>query len=341
MRLTEYTTIDEILDDLVPVFLNHNGLIPMDWTPARKNVLFSLTDDFTNRLMQLAANLSEKDIEEIYVSPSHYVKAAHKFQNACKNNICDKKVVLSTYMTLCNAAVAGWRMQVKAIQGKLPSMRFLKCTPDVQEQIAYFNSLARAFSEAIYCDDHTIGGDICGPINTDEGILIAREYVRIRPTELFGILDSFRIKSIITYCIYDDISIKVDLIGNLTQCNNMVTSLRKYYIEVIDDNNETHIVNENELQPLIQYLETWLKKVVVHYKNLSEQKKYELLFDCEFYAFKPLMEHYNMAWQPQSYELRDISHSAPRGMELRKKLSMLTEQEEIIQCTKQILDPRL
>ena len=342
MRLTKYKTIDEILEDLVPVFLHHNGLVPMDWTPARKAVMFSLSEDFAERLILLVTNLSQKVIESVYVSPSHFIKAAHNFPNACKSLHYDKQLVLSTYIDLCNAAVIRWNVEANKIAEDVCNFIFSNCTPKVREEIAYLNSLTRAFSEAIYCDDHTIGGDICGPIKYANKTLLVREYKRLRPVELFDLLAEFEIKSIIIYCLYDDNNIAVDLIGNLTQCQNMVNTLQKYYIEVIDEKDQKHIVTEEwQLQRLILYLETWLKRVIVYYKKLSEQKKYELLFQCEFYAFKPLFDYYNMGWVPQSYDIKTSSSEQPKGIKLREKLATLTNKEDIVQCTKAILDPRL
>lgn len=343
MRLIKYSAIDEIIDDLIPVFLNHNGLVPMDWTPARKAVMFSLSEDFADRLIQLNACLSEKDIESIYVSPSHYIKAAHKFQNACKNLQYSKQLVLSTYINLCNAAVIGWNAEVKEIQRKMLNMEFCSCSEKSKEEVAYLNSLIRAFSESIYCDDHTIGGDICGPILTPHGVLIVREYKRLRPIELLSILEEFKIESISTYCIYDDNKdINVDLIGNLTKCDDMVNSLQKYYIEVVDTSNQVHIIREEkQLQMLISYFVTWLKGVISWYNRLSEQEKYKLLFQCEFYAFKPLLDYYNIGWAPQSFEIVDITQKHPNGIKLREQLAMLTNQEDITQCIRKILDPRV
>ena len=341
MRLVKYTSVDEIIDDLIPVFLNHNGLIPMDWTPARKSVMFSLSEDFADRLIVLTAHLSEEDVELVYVSPSHYIKAAHKFQNACKGLSYNNNLVVSTYMDLCNAAVIGWNAEVKAIKRKLPYISFSDCTAKLQEKIAYLNSLARAFSESIYCDDHTIGGDICGPISTAAGSLIVREYRRLRPIELFSILEEFKLKSVVIYCVYCNNYIKVDLIGNLIQCDNMVNTLQKYYIEVVDTNDHTFIVTEEkQVEMLIAYLETWLKKIIVYYKGLHEQEKYRLLFQCEFYAFKPLFEYYNMSWMPQTFEIKDTVQECSSGIRLRNRLSKLTDEKEIAQCVKKILDPR-
>lgn len=340
MRLTEYTTVDEIIDDLIPVFLNHNGTIPMDWTPARKEVMFSLSKDFTNRLMRLNELLTKDSIEHIYVSPSHFIKAAHKFQNACKNLEYDKQVVLSTYLGLCNAAVLGWNVEVKEAKEKLDSTKFMTCSSPIREKVAYLNSLVRAFSESIYCDDHTIGGDICGPIVTSDGYLLVREYKRLRPTELFGFLEDFRITSIVTYCVYTNNEIEVDLIGNLTKCENMVDTLQKYYIKVVDEEGKTHICEESQLQKLIEYMEEWLKRVIKYYKELSEPEKNRLLFQCEFYAFKPLLDNYGIPWPPQSYDISDNKTKTSKGKELREKLKRLTAQEDRVQCVREILDPR-
>lgn len=73
---------------------------------------------------------------------------------------------------------------------------------------------------------------------------------------------------------------------------------------------------------------------------MHEQEKYRLLFQCEFYAFKPLFEYYNMSWMPQTFEIKDTVQECSSGIRLRNRLSKLTDEKEIAQCVKKILDPR-
>ncbi len=341
MRLTKFESVDEILDELVPVFRNHNGLVPMDWTPARKVVMFSLAEDFAGRLTKLTTLLSEKAIKEVYVSPSHFIKTAHKLQIASKRLNFEKEKVVSTYLSMCNSAVIGWKDEAEKINKKCNEIAYIEGGLEFQRKIAYFNSLVRAFSEAVYCDDHTIGGDICGPFSLADGILLVREYKRLRPLELFDVLDQFDISGVISYCVYANNDIKIDLIGNITQCNDMISTLKKCYVEVIDKAGKQFVIStEQQLQDMIDYMEFWLKRVISYYRRLDEREKNELLFKCEFYAFKPLFDYFGMPWKPQTFELKDLTKDKHKGISLREQLQSLTDETQIIQCVKRILDPR-
>ena len=342
MRLTKFNSIDEILEELVWVFINHNGSKPMDWTPARKNVMFSLSEDFTERVFQLDSLIDDLLVENIYVSPSHYIKMAHKFQNACKSLAYSKNDVAKTYLNMCNNAVVRWQRDVKDILISMPEKVFIESSDNNRISVAYFNSLVRAFCEAIYCDDHTIGGDIVGPLDDKNGVLIVRQYIRLRPIELFDIMQEFKYESVISNCIYDDSSdIQIDLIGNLSKCDNMVSSLKSYCIEVIDTNGIKHQVTDENLEEYIEYFERWLTRITSHFQSLTINEQYRIMFDCEFYAIKPLLDKLSIPWVPKSYELKDISQKPPVGITLRNKLATAHNERERIIITKRILDPRL
>lgn len=347
MRTTLYNDIDEILDENISVLLSHNGDAPMDWTPTRQSALFALSGNYPTTILNLCNKVGYDVVHKIRLNPSQYMKSAYKFQIISKTMTYSIEDVSKCYFFLCNCAVLSRQIVIEdgITFYKENRVNFQKSNIYISKLISYINAGLRAYCEAIFCDDHTIGGEIVGPVLVDNKPMIIRDYHRLMtpyaPTEI-AILPVKRVR---TFCTYNCTDIFIDLNGNLQSTQNMVDGLLSYCVEVTDyDNRVQFISSEDELSMLLNQLDKALIAYMTYYKSLDDVKKTELLIDNEYFALQPLFDYAQVDWKTASSSNREYvvdNEYIKINKEKRKKLFEITDVAEREQYAREMLDPRI
>lgn len=345
MQLTLFNTLDELLDSMVEVFLSHNGELPMDWTPKRQTALFNLSVEYPEAIFELCNRLEYEDVKKIELNATQYMKSAYKLQIMTKALSYDINRVADAFLFLCNCSVVARKKFVERTKSELAFLKLETISCDNErKQIGYLNAALRAYSEALYCDDHTIGGEIVGPIETKEGYLMVRDYWRLDPQEVYEEFKDFPYKSIKTYCIYENSDIFVDMNGNLKGNSNISQGLKKYCVVITNKEGAYYTLERGEIDHVTENLEQWLIKMMKAYKIKSYEDKCKMLIFNEYYALKPIFEYVGIEWKSYSRKNCDISASEEYveiNKRNRKKLFELNDEQAIKKYARTMLDPRV
>ncbi len=347
MRLEKFNNVDEVMEYAIKVFMYHAGQSPMNWTPSRQNVYYSLNNTFPKKIMAACDCLPKlgEDNLLLEINPSQYIKATHSFQVSAKTSDIDVNEIVKYFMILVNYGTSLRRYNFQDIIANENYLNFIKLTDKVTKQkVAILNASLRAFSETLYCDDHAVGGDMYGPHYIDgKGTLIVRKYNRLRPIEIYPSLCDLKIKAINTYCIYKDVNIDIDFIGNMICENSMVDSLLYFCIEIVDTDNNSNYIDEQNIDTINLLLEKWLFKIITEYKQMTDEEKKLLVLTCAYYTFKPMFENAKIDWCPTKDEIEIY-------LNFNKNKTKYGESENIVHCknkdevlsiVKDIVDPRI
>lgn len=347
MRITLYNDIDEILDENISVLLSHNGDAPMDWTPTRQSALFALSGNYPTTIFKLCNIIDYDVVHKVRLNPSQYMKSAYKFQIISKSMPYSVEDVSKCYFFLCNCAVLARKIVIEdgIAFYSANSANFLKSDIYTNKLVSYINAGLRAYCEAIFCDDHTIGGEIVGPVLVDGKSMIIRDYHRLISPDMPSGIAVLPIKRVRTFCIYDCTDIFIDLNGNLQSAQNMVDGLLSYCIEVTDCNDKVQFISSpDELSRLLNQLDDALLAYMAYYKSLDNVKKTELLIDNEYFALQPLFDYAQIDWQAASSSNREYvvdNEYIKINKEKRKRLFEITDVTEREQYARDMLDPRI
>lgn len=347
MRTTLYNNIDEILDENISVLLSHNGDAPMDWTPTRQSALFALSGNYPATVLKLCDKVNYEVVHKVHLNPSQYMKSAYKFQIISKSMPYSIEDVSRCYFFLCNCAVLARQMVVE--EGisfyKENALNFRKSDGYTTKLVSYVNANLRAYCEAIFCDDHTIGGEIVGPVLVDGKPMVIRDYHRLMHPDIPTGIAQIPIKRIRTFCIYDCTDIFIDLNGNLQSAQNMVDGLLDYCIEITDYNNRVEFISSiSQLSALLNQFDEALLEYMTYYKSLDDSKRNELLIDNEYFALQPLFDFAQVDWKTASLLNREYvvdNEYIKINKEKRKHLFEIMDIAEREQYARDMLDPRI
>lgn len=349
MRLDIYGSLDEMLDDLAQVVIGRSYGMSMDWTPKRREGLYALSGHFPKIIIDACNKLgySYDLVDKVSLNPSLYLKTAYRFQMITKSLAFDTDEISKCFFYLMNCSVLARKKSVDIYSAFWKNNRSLFSTVNDQSEkrlISFINADLRAYSELIYCDDHSVGGEIVGPIKIDNLNMVVRDYHSFNPGTMEFMPNKIPFKRIRTYCVYDCTDIDVDVNGNLQSCQNMVSGLRRYCIEVEKTNDAIFYVSSIvELAELLKNLDDTIVAFKRYYQSLSKEYQTQLLIDTQYYALRDLFDTAGENWKDSCIANRTFvadSDYLETNKVHRKPFFEIKDEDELWQFTKDMIDPR-
>lgn len=342
MRLNDFKTIDEVVE-IGKIEFNKRSTAPViDWIPSRQNVYSSQCFKYSNMLYEICSKANDNDIINSEMNPSQFIKAAQDFQLSARMARLETEIILSCFMRLANMGMMIKRYNYENYNKNIKKIYFCE-SYEVIKKAKQLNGLLRAFSEAVYFDDHTISGEFYGDLYKDKGKIVVRSYKRLCPKDLCKGFDDFHIRRIQTYCFYEKGQMDFDCLGNIIYVDDIQPIISGFYGEYYLDNGECVILDDVlEIDKLINILEVQLQKVLFSYKHMEESERQQLLLNTAYYAFKPILEILNLEWHPTVDDQRRYVDSLSEKPEFTKvsedRAYTKEEQDEQI---RRIVDPRI
>ena len=180
-----YIDVSEPVGELSDLVFNHFGKTPMGWTGIDKLTEYAHNEQFVERVFELYNYLSSTTDVFMEINPSQYYKIIYKFQLASKSLEVDVDNLTECYFFMANYAIRVYNYCFERIERFVGEHSFVNIVNDRQaKKIALLSASLRSYSETLYCDEHTIAGEIYSPILMQDGIVIAREYRWLNALEL-------------------------------------------------------------------------------------------------------------------------------------------------------------
>lgn len=303
----EYTSVSEPVQELALLVYNHFGKKPMGWTGIDKLTEYAHNEQFAERVFSLNDFLvGTKSIFD-GINPSQYYKIIYKFQLATKSINYDSSKLIQCYLNLANYAIKSYNNLYMDINRKVQECTYMPIESEPNRRtIGYLCALLRSFSESVYCDEHTISGEIISPITVENGFVIVRSYRNLDAYELCPELVESPYKSINIFVKYYNVFLppKTDIVGNLLSSDNYYSHIEGVYVEYIDKTGKIIKCNSiNDIEDIIHYFLTIIPTVVNNYRGLSMQDRLWRKVECEYYAMKPYCDLCGISWRPVPYNL--------------------------------------
>lgn len=341
MRTTEFHDIDEAVNELAVVLANHMGGASLLWGYSKNEALGQVATHYVKTVDYILDNIIE--ISKVNISPIQFLKIAYRYSLASKKIKCDKEKISNNFLSLFNLAVKKQVQIEDYYNTMIIKHSFKECSSADCKLISYINAEIRALSELLYCDEHTIGGQSSGPYKYGKYSLLIHDFLRLCPFELFPQLGLFRIKRIISLCLYDDDTIVSDLYGNVTFSGNPLDTFKGYLIQITFVNNEIAYIDSDKLPWLLDYLDTLIRTINDEYHKMSDYDIWRWTLSCEYYALKPLLDSIHKKWwEFEDQELLSM-YSSKKITEPRddNKATSILEQMDLLEYSKQVIDPRV
>lgn len=345
MRKIEYASVDDVLDEFVPMYLGHFGSMPMSWTTIDKLLEFSISDEYVDASVKLSKYINDAENSLLSINPSQYLKIAYRFQMATKSQKSIYKHSDEIYLLLCNSSVRSRALFDTDIMNKLSSLKFHAELEDSEKRkIAYLNSLIRSYCELLYCDEHTIGGDVFGEYTYDKNAILMRKFNKLRPMEIHKITKDFPYSEIHTYCSYENnIKFSSDIFGNFTNEESYVLKLNAWAIQTIDIDGKSSFLSPNEVDTVIGTLEVWITQLTDLYKRKDRNQIAKIKLLCEYYSFKPLFDKVGGSWRPVYNDISTQEEGNEQNILVaaNRKLTIINGLEQRASYVRELLDPRI
>lgn len=341
MRLSDFTTVDEVVELGKIEFQKRSFAPTINWMPSRQNVYTSQCKKYSKMLLIIGTMASEKDLIEADMNPSQFVKSAQDFQLSARMAGIDEEVILTNFMKLANIGMMLRRHYYAFYCQKIKNIE-LSLESEIVAKAKQLNGLLRAYSETVYFDDHTVSGEFYGDLQKEGGLIVVRSYKRLNPRDFLDGFDKFHIQRIETYCQYKGGQIDFDCLGNIQYLNHSRPEINGFYAECFLDSGQKMLLNNlSAIDEVIKALETQLKNVLTLFFSADKYTQEYLLLKSAYYAFKPILEKLNFHWCPSDADFSLYLESLPQKVEFDKvseeKSVSKIESDRNIQ---RIVDPR-
>lgn len=303
----QYKDISQPIEDLAMLVYNHFGKKPMGWTGIDKLTEYAHNEQFVRQVLELYEYLLQSD-EFLYgINPSQYYKIIYKFQLASKSMDIDINTLTSCYFYLANYAIGLYNHNYNKIKESVRNMEFYEIKDRMLAQsIALLSAVLRSYSETLYCDEHTISGEIYSPVDMGDDVIIARKYRWLNAVELREELKDFPYKSVDIYVKYSGLKIppNTDIVGNLLISENLMKHMRGFYVEVLTVDNELQKIESVEkIEEIITYFQGIIPVLIYNYRKMKKGDRLWEKILCEYYAMKPYTDICNKDWHPSKYTI--------------------------------------
>ncbi len=347
MRKTLYSSVDKPVEELATLVYHHFGKAPMGWTGIDKLTEYAHNEQFVDRVLDLYHYVSTHNELLRGINPSQYYKIFYKYQLASKSLPISTEELTNCYHYLANYAIQTYNRNIAAIEDVIKDREFSPITSaECAQRVSMLSALLRSFSETLYCDEHTIAGEIYSPIEIGDSTYIVRKYIMLNAKDLRCELEDCPVSGIDIYCEYQGLSQKpvTDIVGNLLITENILPKMKSYRIEAVDLRGVRHHISDiNRLEDLIRYFQMIIPKLVNSYKDMSVKNRLWKKIECEYYALKPYCDIVGVDWRPKKYALDIEKMSDPLRpiVKANAELRLLTNGEDVIKKLIILNDPRV
>ena len=347
MRKNLYNSVDTPVKELATLVYHHFGKAPMGWTGIDKLTEYAHNEQFVERVFDLYRYVSTHEQLLRGINPSQYYKIFYKYQLASKSLPIDVGQLTECYHYLANYAIKTYNRNIAEVEQTIKQNQFLAITSTkTSQQIALLSALLRSFSEALYCDEHTVAGEIYSPIEMGNSTYIVRKYAMINAKELRIELENCPVSAVDIFVEYQGLTQQpvTDIVGNLLITQNILPLMKSYRVEVVDTKGTRSCVDDqNKLDELIGYFRDIIPQLVNGYKKMSLEERLWKKIECEYFALKPFCDIVGIDWRPKRYELDVDKLSDPQRpiVQANIALSALTDKEKILNKLIELNDPRV
>lgn len=340
-----YMDVIEPATELATLVFNHFGKTPMGWTGIDKLTEYAHNEQFANRVFELKDFLEKHNGIFEGINPSQYYKIIYKFQLATKSLNITVNDICSCYLFLANYAIELYNYNVQKMAEFVKKYKFTLTDSKTSSTFAYLSALVRGFSEAVYCDEHTVAGEIYS-FSQGDYTVIGRKYINLNAIELYSELNGLPISKMEIYGKYKGVENppKTDIVGNLLTSENIMSKLKEVVVIVCDNNdNRKQLSTEQELASLCDAFENHVQKVLTYYKKLPMQERLWKKIECEYYAMKCFCDQVGLNWQPISYDIDENVISSPtRPIVLANEtISKLNDDKTILEKLIELNNPKI
>ena len=304
MHFNKFNSVDELVELSKIEFTKRASGNFKTWIPSRQAIYSSLSNTFSERLINTCDRLDGKRwLDVVDMNPSQFIKAAQDFQLSARMAGIEKNIVLKYFIKLPNLGIELRNHRIQNLKSDYLAKKIKLNEVDDQCKISLLNAALRGLSETLYFDDHTVGGDLYGPIEIEGRYLIYRRYNRLCPSDLHPDFKKFVISRIDTICSYDNGGLEIDDLGNLSYMNNQFVRPNEYYLEVHYQNGGCiSIDNNKEIENLSNYLLELINIFISEYESKSKMERKLKMLESTLYAFKPIFDYTNIDWRPTENE---------------------------------------
>lgn len=344
----KYEDVSEPVEELVTLVYNHFGTNPMGWTGIDKLAEYAHNSQFVSRVFELHEYLLNSEELLLGINPSQYYKIIYKFQLASKSLDYDIKKIEECYLYLANYSIKVYNYFGEHLIEKSAAYKFIEVTSELQvRQLSLLCAALRSYSEILFCDEHTIAGEIYAPMKIEDDIMIVRKYRHLNALELRDELKDFPYKEITIYIRYKNIGkpIYTDIVGNLLIDIDITKFMSSFYLEVVDNKGNIMDLDSHEkiMEEIIEYLKYISPLLSKQYKKMEMEDRLWLKIVSEYYAMKPYADILLKEWEPVPYIL-DINAFSNANREIVKanlELEDMQHQEDTKKKLFILNDPRI
>ena len=346
MHKSMYTSISTPVEELSTLVFNHFGKAPMGWTGIDKLTEYAHNEQFVDRILRMYKYLKKANGLFEGINPSQFYKIIYKFQLASKSLSLSPTIIQDCYFFLANYAIRLYNYNVDCIQHKLSRAKFVRIEDKAMGQkIAMFSALLRSYSETVYCDEHTIAGEIYSPIYLDESVCIARHYSMLDASLFRSELKGCPVKAVRIYTRYNSLTNvpTTDIVGNLLITDNILPYMDAYNIEIDDRTGETHIISVTEAERIIDYFFKVIPELANNYKKKNISEKLWIKILCEYFALKPFCDAAGIDWSPTPYaiEIAEIANPMRPIVRVNEEIASLEDEATVLKKLIELNDPRI
>ena len=341
-----YKDVSVPVKELATLVFHHFGKAPMGWTGIDKLTEYAHNEQFVERVFDLCEIAKNSNDLILGVNPSQYYKIIYKFQLASKGLDIPVEKIVDSYLYLANYGIQVYNRNLEQIQEFVKTASFTPIANEEEKKnVSFLSALLRSFSETLYCDEHTIAGEIYSPVPCEDGFLIVRKYAMMNAEDLRAELEGFPFEKIDVYIKYNGNGedAQTDIVGNLLTHQNLSEKMKAFYIEgTTKDGQIVTICKTEELEALIAVLQTTISNLVSNYKKLPLIERLWKKIECEYYALKPFFQTVGRDWKPVRYDidLDKITSETRLIVRLNNEIAVLHDEEEIQKKLFIINDPR-
>ncbi len=341
-----YNSVDEPVCELTELVYNHFGRSPMSWTQIDKYTEYAHNNQFVELVLSLYSYLRIGGNKPASINPSQLYKIIYKFQLASKELDYDVALLEECYLYFANYAITLYNLILNETERSAKNLKYTNVnSSDDRKKIGYLSAVIRSFSEIVYCDEHTIAGEIISPIRSPNNeYIIRRKFSHLNAFELYPELLSFPYESVDLYYVYQGGEPPcTDIVGNILTSDNISERLIGYCIITTSKGVKSVISSESEIDTLIGCVLDFSTRVLEKLKNMNLEERLWKKIECEYYSLKDLTEIIGIDWHPQKYDV-----SIPKISDLRRPvvkvnhdIALLTNSAAIKNKLFELNDPRV
>lgn len=342
-----YSDISEPVKELSTLVFNHFGKNPMGWTGIDKLTEYAHDGQFIRRVFDLYNYLTSTKELLVGINPSQYYKIIYKFQLASKSSDYNRDAIIECYFYLANYAIQVYNHYYWQIERFVKTNTFIDVSSEWQvKKITFLCAALRSYSEVLYCDEHTIAGEIYSPIMVKDGIVIVRKYRWLKAYELRMELIDCPYHAINIYIKYKKMnnSLSTDIVGNLLTDVNISENICGFYIELLGSDEKVIAVESWEaIDEIILYFQNIIPLLSNNYKKMSLQSRLWMKILCEYYAMKPYTDVCGREWRPMPYllDIKEIENRARPIVNVNKEIEDMCDKNDIMKKLFELNDPRV